>query len=423
MFKKQSLLKILLVVLALSFFAKIFAGYHLRETFLERGNSKTFLNLIAYNLLLHDEFSVATGTPSVDYEPLYPYLMNVAYSLTGNDWIGLTILQALLHFFTSLMLFFIGKRLWNELAGFVAAIYHAFYPYLFTYSLSVYDTTVFVFLLVALVYVTLKENHKVIQLVLAGCLIACGFLTRGTILTFIPPVLLFVFYQSFIKGGFVKATINCAVVILSTVAVMSPWLLRNHEYTGKYFVSTHGPFGLWQGNNEFTRHYLTKDISLDEVYRQKPLPEIYKKYPMKQRQPNKAVEVSAAYKEEAVEWIKNNPEEFLSLSLIKAQKLWTWNRNPKSLNPKVGSNEDRQVVNLVSYLPLLFSLPFGLAFLYKRNKPNALFIAGILICFTGAHMIAMGFTRARIPIDFLLMLCAGICVSVLVSRFFKAQSF
>jgi 4-amino-4-deoxy-L-arabinose transferase-like glycosyltransferase len=412
--EKFSLKSVLLIILLLAFSAKIYTGYSLREQFLQRGNSKTYLNLIAYNLLLHDEFSVKTGTPSVDYEPLYPMLMSIAYRMTGNDWIGLTIIQAILHLITSLLIFFLTCKLWNQLAGFIASLYHAFYPYLFTYTLSIYDTTVFVFILVGLLYLTIKEKHKPIHLILAGILIGLGLLSRGTVLTFIPPVLLYVFYKGFVEKGFLNATINCTMIIVATIVTMSPWLIRNYNYTGRILVSTHGPFGLWQGNNQFTEYYLSKNISLDEIYRRKPSPEIYAQFPMDERKPEEAVKIADAYKEEAVSWIKTHPKEFVNLAFLKAQKLWTWNRNPVSSNPKFGSNEGRQSVNLISYLPLLICFPLGLLFLYKKNKPAALLIIAILICFTGAHMIAIGFTRARIPIDFILMICFGITAAHLI---------
>ncbi|HNR19331.1 MAG TPA: glycosyltransferase family 39 protein [Bacteroidia bacterium] len=418
MFRKISLFKTLIVVLLICFTAKIFAGYKLQNTFLQRGNSKTFLNLIAYNLVLHDEFSVATGIPSVDYEPLYPMLMSAAYKITGNDWIALTFIQALLHLLTSLLVFFLTKRIWNEIAGFIAALYHAFYPYLFTYSLSIYDTTMFVFLLVSLVFLTIRTNFKISHLAGIGICLGLGLLTRGTTLTFIPPVLMYVAYIAYKNGGFIKMIKQPALIILVMFLTLSPWLMRNYNYTKRIAISTHGPFGLWQGNNSYTEHYLSNNISLDEIYRLKPPPDIYAKYPMQQRMPEDAVLVADAYKEEARNWITENPETFIRLAFIKAQKLWTWNRNPFSSNPVYGSNEGRSTTYLISYLPLLLTLPFGLFLLVKGKWEYAVLIILILLSFTAAHMIAMGFTRARIPIDFLLMICFGIAVSWVLKKVF-----
>jgi 4-amino-4-deoxy-L-arabinose transferase-like glycosyltransferase len=399
------------------FTAKIITGYQLRETFLQRGNSKTYLNAIAFNLVLNHEYQIQKDIPSVDYEPLYPWLMNVAYSMSGPNWLALTIMQALLHLLTSFLIFKTCSALWNPVAGCMAGIYHSFYPYLFTYSLSVYDTTLFVFLLVTATYFILANNHKLFHFIIAGIVIGLAFLTRATIITFLPPFILFILYAFTKKSGIKNALTRIGVLMLACIITLAPWLIRNYGLTGKILISTHGAFGLWQGNNDLSEFYLKNNISLDEIYRRTPPPEIYTKFPLTSRTPADAIIAADNYKEETKNWIKENPKTFVRIAFLKAQKLWTWNRNPKSSNPKFGSNEGRQYVNLIAYLPLLFCFPFGFWFLFKKNKAIALTILCILICFTAAHMVAMGFTRARIPIDFLLMIFAGIALSEFLEMF------
>lgn len=408
-------------LLLLGFAAKMYTGFHLRETFLERGNSKKYLNALAYNLVLTNEFSIVKGIPSVDYEPLFPFVMSVAYSLSGPNWLALTIIQALIHLLTSVLIYKIASHLWNIKAGVLAGTFHAFYPYLFTYSLSIYDTTLFVFLLVSILYFTLIKNKNYVHFVIVGICFGLAFLTRATILTFIPPLFLYLAYVITKRENFLMALTKLSVLMLAIIVTMAPWLIRNHQLTGRYLISTHGPFGLWQGNNQYSEEYLRKNISLDNIYRLNPPLPIYAKYPIEPRPPKEAVTIADAYQKEAMDWIKSHPSDFIRMSFLKAQKLWTWNRNPSSNIPKFGSNEDRQSLNLVSYLPLLIALPFGLILLLKKNRAAALAITGILLCFTGAHMIAMGFTRARIPVDFLLMICFGITLSHLIEKYFPAK--
>ena len=422
MYRPDFLKKLLWIILAVVFVAKIYTGSQMSSNFLQRGNSKTDLNLLAYNMLFYDQFALATNVPAVDFEPLYPTLMFISYKLGGVNWHVLTYIQCLLHLFTSLFIFRIGARLWDPLAGFIAAVYYAFYPYLFTYSLGIYDTVPFIFLLSGTLYFILVRPQHYKSFIAAGIFIGLAMLTRATIITFLPPLFLFILYTITTKENFTAAAKKISVLVVAATITVMPWMIRNYELTDKILVSTHGPFGFWQGNNEYSEYYLSNNISLDSVYRRNPAPEIYRKYPMLPRQPKDAVATANAYQEEAVSWVKENPEEFLELGLLKAQKLWTWNRNPTSNKPKFGSNEGRQSANLISYLPLLAALPFGLILLYKKNKPVALLLAGILICFTGAHMLAMGFTRARIPIDFLLMLSFGVATSYLLQKYLPPKT-
>lgn len=419
---KSRLSLIFSILILFAFLAKIVAGFALRETFIDRGNSHTYLNLLAYNIYLNHEFSIVTGIPSVDYEPLYPLLMSAAYFLSGNDWLALTIIQALLHALTSIMIYFLAKRLCNETAGFFAGCAHLIYPYFFTYSLSIYDTTLFVFCIAGALFFTFKDTWKISDFIFAGLFCGLGFLTRATMITFLPGIFLFIFIKSIRTFSFFTAFINCSLIAVSGLAVMFPWLLRNYHHTGHVFVSAHGPFGLWQGNNDYTYDYLKKNISLDEIYRMENPPDIYLKYPMKQRLPQNAIAVASEYQKEATGWIKNHPKEFIALAFLKAQKLWTWNRNPSSSNPVYGSNEGRRWVNIVSYLPLLLATPFGLFFLYKKNKLHASSFALILASYTGAHMIAMGFTRARLPLDIVLMILFGIAFSMLIQKTFPQRN-
>jgi 4-amino-4-deoxy-L-arabinose transferase-like glycosyltransferase len=412
MLNKSLLNKIFLVLIVFAF-----SGYHLRSTFLDRGNSHTYLNLLAYNVCLHHQFSIATGIPSVDYEPLYPMVMGVAYSLSGNNWLALTIIQALLHALTSVMIFSLALRLWNYAAGFFAGAMHIVYPYFFSYSLSIYDTTLFVFCVTAALYFALKNNFRKKDLVFSGVFIGLAFLTRATIVTFLPGIFLYVFIKSFQSKTFFIAIKNCGIILIATFIIMFPWLYRNHHYTQRWLISTHGSFGLWEGNNDYSYEYLKKNISLDEIYRRNPPPEIYRRFPLTQRSPQEAATVADAYKTEATSWIKNHQSEFIQLAFLKAQKLWTWNRNPSSSTPRFGSNEGRQWTNRIAYLPLLILFPFGLFFLYKKNNLAAIAFTLTIICFTTAHMIAIGFTRARLPLDVVLMILFGIALSEIINKF------
>ena len=193
------------------------------------------------------------------------------------------------------------------------------------------------FLVVAVIYFLTKKNVSTKDFVFAGLFAGLGFLTRGTMIVFIPPLLCYVFYNVWKQKNAAAAFINCVIVVTATAATMAPWLIRNKNLTGQLMVSTHGPFGIWQGNNDYSYEYLSNNISLDDIYKRVSPPDIYAKYPIKEREPKEAVMVANAYKEEATSWIKTHPEEFIQLAILKAQKLWTWNRNPAS-KPKFGTD-------------------------------------------------------------------------------------
>ena len=111
------------------------------------------------------------------------------------NWFGVTFLQAVLHASTSIIIYKIGIIIWDYKAGIFAAVTHCFYPFLFFHSLSVIDTTLFIFLNLALIYSVLmvRLSSPCIRwyyYFFIGFLAALQFLTRGTAIVFIPGLVL-----------------------------------------------------------------------------------------------------------------------------------------------------------------------------------------------------------------------------------------
>lgn len=408
-----------LLVILVSFVSKMAIGYIIRDSFFLRGNSHSSLNAIAFNLANHFEYAIESGIPSIDYEPLYPLILASGYKLSGANWLGVTIIQGILFGVTSYLLFLIGKILKNELAGLVAATYHSFYPYLFFHSLSVVDTTQYIFVVILLLYFVLRDigKHSMFRYYgWTGSLVGLALLSRGSALAILLPIILYALFKPRDR----RILKSAAIILVAALVVLSPWLIRNYQYTKTIVISTHGPFGLWQGNNEYSYNYLKNNISLDEICRLKPPPIIYQENPIRPRPPQEAAKVAQKYKAEAFRFINNNQDECIKLCWIKFIKFWSWTKNPtmSSYAFKI-----RQWVYFPSYVPLLFSLPFGLYFLLKKSRTIFFLFVGILATYTAAHMVVMGFSRARLPLDPLLMVFLGIIVSTLYSKIRTASNF
>jgi 4-amino-4-deoxy-L-arabinose transferase-like glycosyltransferase len=417
-----NLKKWIFIVICFSFFLKMIAGFYLKDSFLKRGNSHTPMNAIAANLLESGSYQITKGIPSIDYEPLYPGLMALSYKIVGMNWFGLTLFQGILFALSSWLLFLIATRLMDEKAGLIAALYHSFYPYLFSYSLSIYDTTLFVFLYLLLIQLLIRPTENLSKYAGVGGILGLTLLTRGSIIAFIPAVLFYIFMKSIKPFDLRMFFKHISVLFLFCLLAMSPWLVRNYLLTNKLIISTHGSYGLWQGNNEYSYHLLKNDISLDEVGRMKPAPAVFAKVPGRPASPRDAIKVANIYRDDAVSFIKNNPNQFLRLALLKFVKFWSWVRTPKSSSLEFGSNQSRELVFFLSYFPLLAFMPLGLFILMKKRKNEFYLIFGIIFFYTLAHMIAMGFTRARVPIDPLLMLFAGISLSAIIKLRFPNKN-
>jgi 4-amino-4-deoxy-L-arabinose transferase-like glycosyltransferase len=408
-FSKQE--KTVSAIILVSFLLKLVIGLYFSETFFGRGNSFSAYNSIAFNLVGLGEFSITPGVPSLDYEPLYPMFLALAYGFFGKSWFGVTFLQAILHAATATLIYGIASKLFNRTAGAVAAVYFAFYPYLFFHSLSVVDTTLYVFFCIFFLWIVIyaESNGNMLLYSLAGLVLGAAMLTRASALAYLPIPGLALVYLAF-KGGMKVGVQRMAVLLLAFSVVVGPWVFRNYSYSGSPVISTHGPFGFWQGNNERSLEYLKNDVSLDRIYHVDP-PRIYQEFPTRPRPPKEAVQVAAKYQAEAVGFIKSNPGQFLKLAFVKFQKFWSLSITPRMESYKYSSHSWRQAVYFLSYAPLLLLMPFGLVILSGHNRAAAVMISGVLATYTLAHMIVMGFTRARLPIDPVLMILAGISIA------------
>ena len=418
-FKKDYNIRgVLVISITVIFFVKIILAYSLRDSFFDRGNSHTAIFALAKNIAESNMFSIEMPILSIDYEPLYPFLIGLAFKIFGYNWFGPTFLQIVISITGGILLFNVLMKITNNaLIGLFTMLYYLCYPYYFLYSLSIFDSNLFGFLLILLFYFLMCKDWGVSNWILTGITIGLLLLTRGTIITILPGIVFFICYNAFIGNkDFNKIFQSLLTVVLFTIITISPWVIRNYKLTKEIIISTHGPFGLWQGNNQYSYDYLKNNISLDEIYRKSNPPSIVQSYPIKPRDPNDAIFVSNQYKIEAVDYIKENPNQFFKLALVKFVKLWSPIRNPHSSDPSFSSNRARQFLYFGSYFPLLLTLPMGLYFLYKRYLGIFIFFSSVLVLYSLAHMIFIGFTRARIPIDFILIVCLGFLLNVIFER-------
>ena len=407
---------ILNLIIGFLFFVKIFIGWLLSYSFFERGNSYTNLNAIAGNIINYGEFSIVQGVYSIDYEPLYPILLAFSYTIFGENWSGVTIIQAGLYALSSWLIYKIGSIIWDSRAGVFAAILHSFYPFLFFHSLSIIDTTLFIFLTLALVHSVLLVRPKVcsarlLDYFFIGFFLALLFLCRGTAIVFVPGLILILVLWLWRDKNFFRIS-GCCLSLIVFAVIVSPWLVRNYQLTDELFISAHGSFGLWQGNNENSLELLKNNISLDRVYQKNP-PQLYQRFPLAPRDPGQALLVESLYKAKAVEFILANPYQFIELSAWKFIKLWSPFYNPIGRSYSYGSVMLRQIFNVISYTPILIlSIIGAMQLLIKKDKRDYLiFFLSLILFFTIAHMIVMGYTRLRLPIDPILMVLAGVAMS------------
>jgi hypothetical protein len=110
------------------------------------------------------------------------------------------------------------------------------------------------------------------------------------------------------------------------------------------------------------------------------------------------------------------------LAIWKFRRFWSPIYNPVAPTYAYGTGALRQYVHCIFILPLLVLFPIALADLIRSRPSVALLFFGIIAFYTAAHMVAMGYSRLRLPLDPLLIIVVSTLVSKALSRYRPALS-
>jgi 4-amino-4-deoxy-L-arabinose transferase-like glycosyltransferase len=365
----------------------------LRTSFFTSG--QTLYDAVAESLLHGHGFSVA-GKAYVESPPVYPLLVSAAYAIGGHSSWSVVVLQTLLDLGSLLLLFVLGRRLFGTAAGLLAALMFALYPYLAGQAAILMDTEAFVFFLLAYLYLVVRtaDTGRIRDAAGAGVAGGIAFLVRPTIfaILLVTPLLLVVLGRPW------RAVVrDVAVIAGAVVLVATPWTVRN-AFRFHAFVPGGAKLGenFYAGNSPVSAGYIERGISTDLVLVR----------PGQERPPARfnPVQSDNWWLHRGLDWVKAHPRAFVHGLVVKLQAFWSWDLNPRTH----GDSRLKELLYTVSYLPLLLVALVSVARVVRphRRRPLA-FVAILLAAFTAIHVLLVGYTRVRAPLDPLLMLLAA----------------
>lgn len=191
---------------------------------------------LAWNFIQGNGYVFQPGqTPAVQRPPGYPFFLMAIYFIFGKEvWI-VQIIQSLLGGLTSLLLYFLGKRIFNERVGIIAAFFFAIYLHSFLYTARLFTEPLYILLMIVfmLYFLKLFERLDLKTSFIVGILLAILTLIKANSLLLplflFPPLLLTFWHQ---KGKVVK---NFSILLIAMVLLIGPWTFRNYMVT-KHFI-------------------------------------------------------------------------------------------------------------------------------------------------------------------------------------------
>jgi 4-amino-4-deoxy-L-arabinose transferase-like glycosyltransferase len=199
---------------------------------------------LGYNIAQGRGFAYGTGDTTVtafDRGPVYPIIVAFFRSTLGEGFtVGLQVLQSLLHGLTGLVVYRIGRQVFDHRTALCAQIIHAIHPVMLWYTARVWIETTSTLLttLVVLMAILLQNEAPARRVLLAGIIIAAAVLTKSVIL-FLP--LLFTACALLQKRW--HAARSLAIAMGVAIVLIAPWTVRNFMESGRV-VPVHTSLGL-----------------------------------------------------------------------------------------------------------------------------------------------------------------------------------
>ncbi len=169
--------------------------------------------------------------------PGYPFFVAIVYGIFGNQPYTALFVQIFLNLFSIVLMYKIGKVLFSEKIGFLAAL---------LFSLDVHHTIFIFYLLTETIYTTIFlaglyyyicaiQQKKTAYFILAGVIYGCSALIRPISQYYIAGILLFTlmwFYKEW-KNGLRFSTLLAAAYFITIM----PWCMRNYTTYGHFALS------------------------------------------------------------------------------------------------------------------------------------------------------------------------------------------
>jgi 4-amino-4-deoxy-L-arabinose transferase-like glycosyltransferase len=169
---------------------------------------------------------------------LYPHLLAVIYWSGGTDFVA-QLLHCLFHVGTTVLVFLIGRRLYNVRTGFLAGLMVAVHPMLLRYVPDLHTETMLVFAATLTVWCAIRfiDRPTVGNGVLLGAIGMLATLTKGVVLPVVVAYVVVWFVLDMRKHGLnARAIAGALAVALTMAAIVAPWTYRNYRVSGGRFV-------------------------------------------------------------------------------------------------------------------------------------------------------------------------------------------
>jgi len=177
----------------------------------------------------------------VFFPPGYPVFIGMLDLLLNDLFLSARLVSLIAGIITIVVVYLIGKELYDKESGLFSAFIYAFYPLTILISIDAYSDSLyllFVFLTIY-IFIIFKKKNNISTAIQLGVVTALAYLTRseGLFYLLLPLLAITGFFNDKESGSKRRYIINFLVVSLLFSICSLPYLLFLKDYTGKFTIS------------------------------------------------------------------------------------------------------------------------------------------------------------------------------------------
>ncbi|MFX0135180.1 MAG: ArnT family glycosyltransferase [Candidatus Hodarchaeota archaeon] len=322
--------------------------------------------------------------------PVYPFIIGGVFKVFGIysnvSALVLLVLQTLMSAINCILLFLIGRRVFNTCLGILAAFIFIFYPSNIHFSVMKIGATnlyVTMILLFMLQLFDLSDVPNIKKGILAGFSFGLAILIFPAVISFLPFALAWVLFKG--RGERKILIVSVSFVVLAVCVTITPWQIRNYSVFGKFFfIKSNLSRELFMGN--YGSH---SDLAKERQY--------IATFDEGQR--------SELYTKRTLDSILNNPLRLARRSFIRFVRFWTV--TPRKGGPRAKISGMKDQVAGITYLIVVVLGIAGLCLTQLKGREVQLLFIAIISLPIPFYLTWFNHFRYRFPIETILIVFAS----------------
>ena len=179
--------------------------------------------------------------------PFYPFFLGAVYAVFGHDYFLIRIIQALIGSFTCVLIYLLGRKLFNERTGLIAGYAAAFTGIIVYFDAELLLPVLLLPLYLSLILLWLKavETKDLKHWFFAGLLMGISAITRPNILIILPLIIITAISFRQIKSSLLRLLF----IAIGTMLPIIPVTVHNIIQGEFVPIATQGGVNFYIGNN------------------------------------------------------------------------------------------------------------------------------------------------------------------------------